>query len=129
MNENELTHAIAREHVNLASGLLSMMVPQSAGTGVGLKGLDGRYQIVNPILETLAGLSVGAMTGKTDLELFAPDIAARLGEPRQLHEKVCGVHCVRYGLSCGNHPSFTLRMGGARHFSAGIGLFKGVLSV
>ncbi|MBP6308444.1 MAG: hypothetical protein KA349_03180, partial [Burkholderiaceae bacterium] len=73
MNENELTHAIAREHVNLASGLLSMMVPQSAGAGVGLKGLDGRYQIVNPILETLAGLPVGAMTGKTDPELFAPD--------------------------------------------------------
>ena len=83
MNENELTHAIAREHVNLASGLLSMMVPQSAGTGVGLKGLDGRYQIVNPILETLAGLPVGAMTGKTDLELFAPDIAARLHQGDQ----------------------------------------------
>jgi diguanylate cyclase (GGDEF)-like protein len=83
MNENELTHAIAREHVNLASGLLSMMVPQSAGTGVGLKGLDGRYQIVNPILETLAGLPVGAMTGKTDPELFAPDIAARLHQGDQ----------------------------------------------
>ena len=27
MNENELTHAIARDHVNLASGLLAMMVP------------------------------------------------------------------------------------------------------
>jgi diguanylate cyclase (GGDEF)-like protein len=83
MNENELTHAIAREHVNLASGLLSMMVPQSAGAGVGLKGLDGRYQIVNPILETLAGLPVGAMTGKTDPELFAPDIAARLHQGDQ----------------------------------------------
>ena len=37
MNENELTHAIAREHVNLASGLLSMMVPQSAGTAIATK--------------------------------------------------------------------------------------------
>ena len=45
MNENELTHAIAREHINLASGLLAMMVPQAEGAGIGLKGLDGRYRL------------------------------------------------------------------------------------
>ena len=83
MNENELTHAIAREHVNLASGLLSLMVPQSAGAGVGLKGLDGRYRIANLALEALAGQPAGALTGKTDSELFAPDVAALLHQGDQ----------------------------------------------
>ena len=83
MNENELTHAIAREHVNLASGLLSLMVPQSAGAGVGLKGLDGRYRIANLALEALAGQPPGALTGKTDSELFAPDVAALLHQGDQ----------------------------------------------
>ena len=83
MNENELTHAIAREHVNLASGLLSLMVPQSAGAGVGLKGLDGRYRIANLALEALAGQPPGALTGKTDSELFASDVAALLHQGDQ----------------------------------------------
>ena len=60
MNENELTHAIARDHVNLASGLLAMMVPQASGAGIGLKELDGRYRLTNPLLESLAGQAPGA---------------------------------------------------------------------
>lgn len=88
MNENELTHAIAREHVNLASGLLAMMVPQASGAGVGLKGLDGRYQLANPVLETLAGLEAGAMIGKLDDDLFAPAAAAVLRQGDQ--DVACG---------------------------------------
>ena len=84
MNENELTHAIAREHINLASGLLSMMMPQTSGAGVGLKGLDGRYRLANPILENLAGQQAGEMTGRTDDELFAPAVTAVLREGEQV---------------------------------------------
>jgi len=83
MNENELTHAIAREHINLASGLLAMMVPQAEGAGIGLKGLDGRYRLVNPVLESLAGQAAGTMVGKTDDELFTPATAAVLHDGDQ----------------------------------------------
>lgn len=83
MNENELTHAIARDHVNLASGLLAMMVPQASGAGIGLKELDGHYRLTNPLLESLAGQAPGAMVGKNDDELFAPDAAAVLHEGDQ----------------------------------------------
>ena len=83
MNENELTHAIAREHINLASGLLAMMVPQAEGAGIGLKGLDGRYRLVNPVLESLAGQAAGALIGKTDDELFPPATAAVLHDGDQ----------------------------------------------
>lgn len=83
MNENELTHAIAREHINLASGLLAMMVPQAEGAGIGLKGLDGRYRLANPVLESLAGQAAGTVVGKTDDELFTPAAAAVLHDGDQ----------------------------------------------
>jgi diguanylate cyclase (GGDEF)-like protein/hemerythrin-like metal-binding protein len=78
MNENDLTHAFAREHVNLASGLLSLMMPQTSGAGIGLKGLDGRYQLANQIMESLVGRRLGEVTGKTDDDLFPPEVAAQL---------------------------------------------------
>lgn len=83
MNENELTHAIAREHINLASGLLAMMVPQAEGAGIGLKALDGRYRLANPVLESLAGQAPGALVGKTDEDLFTAATAAVLHDGDQ----------------------------------------------
>ena len=78
MSENELLDTFAKEHVIRASGLLSLLMPQTSGVGLGLKGLDGRYQLVNRVMETLLGKSAEAITGSTDGELFPGEVAARL---------------------------------------------------
>ena len=79
MNQNDLTHAFAREHVNLASGLLSLMMPQTSGAGIGLKRLDGQYQLANQILENLVGRSVLARSSaRPTPTCLRPTIAALL---------------------------------------------------
>ncbi len=99
MNQNDLIHAFAREHVNLASGLLSLMMPQASGAGIGLKGLDGRYQLANRIMENLVGKSAGAVTGATDADLFPPDVAAELQRTDQ--------EIVNGAATAGNELDFT----------------------
>lgn len=78
MNEHHPIHHLAREQAILASGLLTLMVPQAEGPGVLVKGLDGRYQLANKTLETLTGRSARDIVGQTDATLFAPEVAARL---------------------------------------------------
>ena len=78
MTENETIQSLAKEHVICASGLLSLLMPQTSGVGIGIKGLDGRYQVANPALETLFGKSAGQMPGMTDSDLFTPEVAAEL---------------------------------------------------
>ena len=57
MNENDLIYTFAKENMISASGLLSLMMPQASGVGIGVKGLDGRYQLANKAMETLLGKS------------------------------------------------------------------------
>ena len=45
--------------------------------GIIIKGLDGRYSLINNGLETLTGVSAAAATGKTDFELFPRIVAER----------------------------------------------------
>ena len=78
MNENNLIYTLAKEHMARASGLLSLLIPQTSGVGIGVKGLDGRYQLVNKAMETLLGKSAGQMTGMTDTELLPPEVVAQL---------------------------------------------------
>ena len=60
------------------SGVPSLLFSQPAGIGIGIKSLDGRYQLVNKTMETLVGKSAEQIAGATDLDLFSPDVAAEL---------------------------------------------------
>jgi len=78
MNENDLIYAFAKEHMTRASGLLSLMMPQTPGVGIGVKGLNGRYQLANKTMETLFGKSTEQIINMTDTDLFSPEVAAQL---------------------------------------------------
>jgi len=60
-----------------ASGLLSLL-SQTTGIGIGVKGLDGRYQLTNTSMQTLVGKSAEQIAGVNDQDLFSPQIAAQL---------------------------------------------------
>ena len=83
MDNSDLINDIADEQIIRASGLLSLLMPQASGVGIGVKGLDGLYQLVNKAMESLFGKTEGQITGATDADLFPPDIAARLDQADQ----------------------------------------------
>ncbi len=60
------------------SGVPSLLFSQPAGIGIGIKSLDGRYQLANKTMETLLGKSAEQIAGATDLDLFSPEVAAEL---------------------------------------------------
>lgn len=78
MNDYDPMHAFANEHVIRASGLLSLLMRQTSGVGIGVKGLDGRYRMVNEVMATLFGKSAARIGGMSDKELFPPEFTARL---------------------------------------------------
>lgn len=53
MTENEMIQSLAKEHVIRASGLLSLLMPQICGIGIGIKGLVDSYPVANNASETL----------------------------------------------------------------------------
>ncbi len=43
MNDSDLFHTFAKEHIIRASDLLSLLMPQTSGVGIAVKGLDREY--------------------------------------------------------------------------------------
>jgi len=78
MNENDLFNSFIKKHKISSSGLMSLMMPQTSGVGIGIKGLDGRYQLVNKTMKTLFGKSAEQIGNMTDTDLFSPEVAAQL---------------------------------------------------
>jgi diguanylate cyclase (GGDEF)-like protein/hemerythrin-like metal-binding protein len=79
MFESDPINSFVKEQVIRASGLLSLLMTQPSGIGVGIKDLtDGRYQLANKATETLFGKRVEQIAGATDTELFPPEVAAQL---------------------------------------------------
>jgi diguanylate cyclase (GGDEF)-like protein/hemerythrin-like metal-binding protein len=78
MNENDLIYNFAKEHTIQASSLVALLMPQTFGVGTGVKGLDGRYRLVNKAMEAVFDQSAVRMIDKTDNELFPPEVAAQL---------------------------------------------------
>jgi len=64
-----------------ASGLPSLLMSQTSGIGIGVKGLDGRYQLTNKTMETLVGKSAEQILGMTDQDLFSPESPPSLSPP------------------------------------------------
>jgi PAS domain S-box-containing protein len=58
-------------------GLLAAII-QNTPSQVFIKDLDGRYLLVNRHFENVAQADPGTLVGKTDADLFAPEVAARL---------------------------------------------------
>lgn len=78
MNENHLIYSFAKQHMISPSGLLSLMMPHTSGVGIGVKGLDGHYQLVNKAMKSMFVKSVEQINNMTDAELFPPEVAAQL---------------------------------------------------
>ncbi len=87
MNEDEPS-AFAPEHIIRTSDLLSLLMPPTSGVGIAVKGLDGRYQLANKAIAKLCDRNPQSIAGKTDAELFPPEVAAQLGRSdRQIAEE------------------------------------------
>ncbi len=78
MNENDLIYDFAKQHEILASGLVSLMMPQTLGAGIGIKSLDGCYRLVNQGMQAFFSKNIEQIIGLTDAALFPPEIAAQL---------------------------------------------------
>lgn len=78
MNGTDLMDSLAKEQVLRFSGLLALLMPQASSVGIGIKALDGHYQLINKAAESMFGQGVERITGTTDKELFPPDVAAQL---------------------------------------------------
>jgi diguanylate cyclase (GGDEF)-like protein/hemerythrin-like metal-binding protein len=83
MDENDLIYSFAREHAIPASCLVALMVPQTLGAAIGVKGLDGRYHLGNGVMQKLFGKSFEQIVGITDAELFPPEVARQLQQSDQ----------------------------------------------
>ena len=78
MHEDDLIYSFAKEHLIRASGLMSLLMPQTSGVGIGVKGLDGRYLLANKAMEALFNQGSEQITHFTDNDFFPPAVAARL---------------------------------------------------
>lgn len=78
MREINQIDVLAKEHIVRASGLLTLLMPQTSGIGFAVKGRDGCYQLVNKAMETLLDRTAGQIMQLADHDIFPPAIAERL---------------------------------------------------
>ncbi|MDD5031007.1 MAG: bacteriohemerythrin [Rhodoferax sp.] len=78
MNENDLIYQFAKENVIQPSGLIALMMPQTFGAGIAIKAMDGRYKLVNRVMQSYFDKTFEQFTGLTDAELFPAEVAAQL---------------------------------------------------
>ncbi|MDD2660013.1 MAG: bacteriohemerythrin [Methylococcales bacterium] len=86
MNENQLIYSFAKKHMISPSGLLSLMMPHTSGVGIGVKGLDGHYLLVNKAMNAMFGKSDGQIKNMTDTDIFPPEVTAKL---QRSDRKIC----------------------------------------
>ncbi len=78
MNDDELIRTLAEDHVIPMTGLLSLLMPASAGVGFGLKGLDGRYRLANREMERLLGQGPTRLLGRSESDVLPTHLLAQL---------------------------------------------------
>ncbi|MDD2919898.1 diguanylate cyclase [Rhodoferax sp.] len=78
MNENDLIYSFAKANVIQASGLIALMMPQTLGAGVAVKAMDGRYKLVNQVMQGYFSKTSQQFSSLTDAELFPTEVAAQL---------------------------------------------------
>ncbi len=78
MNENDLIYNFAKEHVIQASGLVALLMPQTFGLAMAVKGLNGRYLLANKAMQDLFNRDAEQIANSTDNELFPREVATQL---------------------------------------------------
>ncbi len=78
MSSADLVYSLAKEHLVRASSQMSFLMPNATDIGIGVKGLDNRYQMINRTMETLFGKSAEQVAGRADSDLFPPDVATQI---------------------------------------------------
>jgi diguanylate cyclase (GGDEF)-like protein/hemerythrin-like metal-binding protein len=78
MIENDLIYNFAKQHVIGAAGLVAMLMPQTFGAGIGVKSLDGRYQLANKTMEDLLSAGTYPLEGMRDSDLFPAEVVSQL---------------------------------------------------
>ena len=76
----------AEEDVRRSQRQLASVIDNTP-SAVFIKDVRGRYLLVNAPFERMAGVPVGTMTGKADIDLFPPDLAASF---RDEDERIIG---------------------------------------
>ncbi len=97
MIENDLIYDFAKQHVIGASGLVAMLMPQTFGAGIGVKSLDGRYQLANKTMQELLCKGTDPLAGMADSDLFPPEVVAQLKRSDQ--QIMQGAEAVNESLS------------------------------
>ena len=83
MNENDLIYSFAKKHVIQASGLVALLMPQTFDVAMGVKSLDGRYQLANKAMQALFNKSAEQLMNITDRDLFPVQVVAQLQDSDQ----------------------------------------------
>ena len=78
MRNDDSIYTLTKEQEIRTSNLVSLLMPQTSSVAIGVKGLDGRYQLVNNAMEGLLGRSTEEIVGMVDKDLFPRQIAAQL---------------------------------------------------
>ena len=78
MNENDLIYSFARAHVIQTSSLIALMMPQTFGAGIAVKTMDGRYKLVNQVMQSYFNKTFEQFTSSTDADLFPAEVVAQL---------------------------------------------------
>jgi len=78
MSDEALTRALADGGVIRMAGLLSLLMPASAGVGFGVKGLDGRYRLANREMERLLCQGATRLAGRSESDVLPARLLAQL---------------------------------------------------
>jgi diguanylate cyclase (GGDEF)-like protein/hemerythrin-like metal-binding protein len=78
MNEHDFISGFAKEHVMHASGLVALMMPQTFGAGIAVKALDGRYMLVNQVMQSYFSKTHDQFTSLNDADLFPSEVRGQL---------------------------------------------------
>lgn len=108
MNESDLIYSFAKEHVIRASGLVALMMPQTLGAGIAVKAMDGRYLLVNQVMEKYFNKSFAQLTQMTDAELFPPELIVQLQHSDQQIIEGATTCSDTLDLSIGDAPAHCL---------------------
>lgn len=74
-----MAYAVTKQHTLSAPGHLPLLMPKESGiVGIAIKGLQGRYRLVNRAMESMFERRAGQIVGLTDADLFPPEVAAQL---------------------------------------------------
>ncbi|HRD93850.1 MAG TPA: diguanylate cyclase [Accumulibacter sp.] len=109
MNEDDLIQTtLADDGVIQMAGLLPLLMHVGGGVGFGVKGLDGRYRLANPVMERLLCHDGGTLAGRSESELLPAALQAPLERCDQRILSGAAVASEELDLPLDGHPGHYL---------------------